>query len=189
MVDSLDVLSTLKVAYTIYTLIIISLFAWFGYSLVAKHKPKGIVRIPFYGYIAFLVFIGVSIHILTFNKVPWVEMDLKRDKIQSDRIFHISVANHQFKLPQERIIIECGEKALFEVESYDLTYGFGLFRQDGTMLFQMQVVPGSRNDLLWQFHKNGVYDIRSTEYSGPKGAQMVVKNAVEVRGCDVSEKS
>ncbi len=189
MADSLDVLSTLKVAYTIYTIVIISLFAWFSYSLVAEHKPKGIVRVPFYGFIALLVFVGVSIHILTFNKVPWVEMDLKRDNIKSDKVFHIEVANHKFKLPQEKMIIECGEKALFELSSDDLTYGFGLFRQDGTMVMQMQVVPGSRNDLLWQFHKNGVYDIRSTEYSGPKGAGMLVKKAVEVRGCDVSEKS
>ena len=189
MTDSLDVLSTLKVAYTIYTLIIISLFAWFAYSLVAEHKPKGIVRIPFYGYIAFLVFIGISIHILTFNKVPWVEMDLKRDDIKSDQIFHISMADHKFNFPKEKMIIECGQKILFEVVSDDLTYGFGLFRQGGTMVFQMQVVPGSRNDLLWQFHKNGIYDIRSTEYSGPKGAKMFEDNVVEVRGCDVSEKS
>ena len=189
MADSLDVLGTLKVAYTIYTLVIISLFAWFAYSVNAKHKPKGIVRIPFYGYIALLVFVGVSIHILTFNKVPWVEMDLKRAEIEADKIFHISVAEHKFQFPEERLIIDCEQKALFEVESKDLTYGFGLFRQDGTMVFQMQVVPGSRNDLLWQFHKNGVYNVRSTEYSGPKGAQMFVKDVVEVRGCDVSEKS
>jgi cytochrome c oxidase subunit 2 len=36
------------------------------------------------------------------------------------------------------------------------------------------------NDILWQFDKPGVYSIRSTEYSGPKGAQMIVENAVEV---------
>ncbi len=189
MADSLDVLFVLKFGYTAYALAIISLFAWFGYSLVAKEKPKGFVRVPFYGFIAALVIVGVSIHILTFNKIPWVEMDLKRDGIENDIVFHIEVADHQFKLPKDKMVIECGNKALFELNSLDLTYGFGLFRQDGTMVFQMQVVPGSRNDLLWQFHKNGVYNIRSTEYSGPKGAKMFVKDAVEVRGCDVSEKS
>jgi cytochrome c oxidase subunit 2 len=68
------------------------------------------------------------------------------------------------------------------VTSRDLTYGFGLFRQDNSMLFQMQVVPGHRNDILWQFGKPGIYTIRSTEYSGPKGAAMVMKDAVEVVG-------
>ena len=51
----------------------------------------------------------------------------------------------------------------------DLTYGFGLFRPDNSMVFQMQVVPGHRNDILWQFDRPGVYTIRSTEYSGPAG--------------------
>ena len=64
--------------------------------------------------------------------------------------------------------------------SADLTYGFGLFRADHSMLFQMQVVPGHTNDILWQFDKPGVYTIRSTEYSGPAGLDMTVKDAVVV---------
>ena len=53
------------------------------------------------------------------------------------------------------------------------------------MVFQMQVVPGHRNDILWEFDKNGVYTIRSTEYSGPKGVFMIIEDAVEVSGCEV----
>ena len=78
------------------------------------------------------------------------------------------------------MVINVGEKALFDVKSNDLTYGFGIFRSDNSMVFQMQVVPGHRNDILWQFNKPGIYTIRSTEYSGPKGAQMIVPDAVEV---------
>jgi len=44
----------------------------------------------------------------------------------------------------------------------------------------MQVVPGHRNDILWHFDREGVYTIRSTEYSGPKGVFMIKKDAVEV---------
>jgi len=66
------------------------------------------------------------------------------------------------------------------VKSEDLTYGFGLFREDNSMLFQMQVVPGHKNDVIWHFDRPGVYSIRSTEYSGPRGARMIVKDAVEV---------
>ncbi len=51
------------------------------------------------------------------------------------------------------------------------------------MLFQMQVVPGHRNDILWQFDRAGVYTIRSTEYSGPAGIHMVLKDVVVVT-CD-----
>jgi cytochrome c oxidase subunit 2 len=44
----------------------------------------------------------------------------------------------------------------------------------------MQVVPGHPNDILWQFDKPGVYTIRSTEYSGPDGWNIVLKDAVVV---------
>jgi cytochrome c oxidase subunit 2 len=44
----------------------------------------------------------------------------------------------------------------------------------------MQVIPGHRNDLLWKFEKPGVYTIRSTEYSGPKGVDMIIRNSFEV---------
>jgi cytochrome c oxidase subunit 2 len=89
-----------------------------------------------------------------------------------------------FKLPSEKLLIDCNDLVLFDVTSNDLTYGFGLFRQDNTMVFQMQVIPGHKNDVLWQFTKPGLYTIRSTEYSGPKGAMMIVKDAVEVRACE-----
>jgi len=91
-------------------------------------------------------------------------------------------------LPSEKLHIHVGEKVLFDVTSNDLTYGFGLFRSDNSMLFQMQVVPGHRNDILWQFNQSGVYTIRSTEYSGPKGVFMIEKDAVEVVGCDEPSK-
>ena len=44
----------------------------------------------------------------------------------------------------------------------------GVFRADHTLVAQMQVVPQSRNDLMWKFGKNGTYYVRSTEYSGPE---------------------
>ena len=63
----------------------------------------------------------------------------------------------------------------------DLTYGFGVFRADDTMVFQMQVVPGHKNQVLWVFTEPGTFGIRSTEYSGPKGVGMVLDNVLEVR--------
>ena len=88
------------------------------------------------------------------------------------------------------MVINCKEQVLFDVTSEDLVYGFGLFRKDNTMVMQMQVNPGSRNDILWTFNQNGIYDLMSTEYSGPKGNDMFVKDAVEVIGCEnISQKN
>ena len=82
------------------------------------------------------------------------------------------------------MIIECNDMALFDVTSNDLTYGFGVFRQDNSMVFQMQVVPGHRNDILWTFTNPGIYTIRSTEYSGPKGVFMIEKDVIKVLDCE-----
>jgi cytochrome c oxidase subunit 2 len=66
------------------------------------------------------------------------------------------------------------------------------------MAMQMQVNPGTdvngileSNDILWTFRHNGVFDLTSTEYSGPKQYDehgkdlMRVNNFLEVTGCKV----
>jgi cytochrome c oxidase subunit II len=180
MADSNDVLNGLILVYTLYAIAIISVVTWFAYKITTKGEAKHIKPGIFYTWVGFLIVLGVSIHIFTYNTIPWSPMDMNRKEIKADRVFNISVAKHKFQLPEKRIMIKIHEKVLFNVRSEDLTYGFGLFRNDNTMVFQMQVIPGHNNDLLWQFDKPGVYSIRSTEYSGPEGAQMIEKDAVEV---------
>jgi len=181
MVDSQVVLWGQTIAYTCYALAIILLIGWFGFKITrqGKNESKAPTRL-FYSFVCVLIVAGVSLHIITFNTIPWASMDINRSEIKADKVFDIQVVNHKFILPADKLIIHVGEKALFKVTSADLTYGFGLFRANNSMVFQMQVVPGHMNDVLWQFDKPGVYSIRSTEYSGPKGAQMIVPDAVEV---------
>ncbi len=187
--SSIELLAFHNVAYSIYAFLIISIIAWFGYNLTQKSKAKSFVRIPFYGYIAFLVIGGVGHHIFTYNTIPWVSEDIGRNHIQADQTFNFEIKDHKWILPKEKINIKCEQKVLFKVKSDDLTYGFGLFRQDGTLAMQMQVDPGSENDILWTFNHNGVFDLTSTEYSGPAQYDeegndlMKVKKLVTVTGC------
>jgi len=170
-------------------MLIISVIAWFGYNLTRK-EAKSVVRIPFYWYIAFLVIAGVGHHIFTYNAIPWVSEDITRHSITPDATYKFSIEKHKWTLPQEKIVIQCGQRVKFDVESKDLVYGFGLFRQDGTLVMQMQVNPGVSNDILWTFNHNGVFDLTSTEYSGPAQYDeegndlMKVEKLVEVVGCD-----
>jgi len=180
MVDSNIVLTGQTFAYTFYVLAILAVMGWFAYKVTRDGNSKEIKPIVFYSFVGFLVLMGVSLHIVTHETIPWKPMDLNRAEIVPDRVFNIEVANHQFDLPAEKLLIKTNEKVLFNVTSADLTYGFGLFRKDNTMVFQMQVIPGHLNDILWQFDRPGVYSIRSTEYSGPKGTRMIVEDAVEV---------
>jgi cytochrome c oxidase subunit 2 len=180
MVDSNMVLTGQTIAYTIYCIVIILLVVWFARKVTDKGKGKGVKPALFYTFVGFLTVLGVSLHIITYNTIPWSKVDLNRSDYKPDKAFNITVKNHQFYLPSEKMVINVDETVLFDVKSEDLTYGFGLFREDNSMLFQMQVVPGHRNDVLWKFDRPGIYSIRSTEYSGPKGALMIVRDAVEV---------
>lgn len=180
MVDSNMVLTGQTFAYTFYVLAIMLLMAWFAYKVTKSDGSKEIKPALFYSLVSFLVLLGVSLHLVTHETIPWKPLDLNRAEITPDKIFNITVADHKFILPSEKLIINTNDKVMFNVKSEDLTYGFGLFRQDNSMMFQMQVLPGHNNDILWHFDRPGVYTIRSTEYSGPKGIGMIEKDVVEV---------
>jgi cytochrome c oxidase subunit 2 len=181
MVDSSVVLWGQTIAYTCYCVAIILLVGWFAWRVTKTGKSGKVKPALFYSFVGLLVVLGVSLHIVTYNTIPWTPVDLARDEHKPDKTFIITVEDHQFKLPAPVMEINVNELVKFDVTSNDLTYGFGLFRQDNSMIFQMQVVPGHRNDILWRFTKPGVYSIRSTEFSGPKGYQMIVKDAVIVK--------
>jgi cytochrome c oxidase subunit 2 len=152
--------------YTFYAFFIIAVIAWFAFNLTRK-EAKSLFSIPFYWYLAFLVIAGVGHHIFTYNAIPWVSEDIARHEIKPDKVFDIEIAQHEWKLPQKPMVIKQGEKVLFNVDSKDLTYGFGLFRKDGSLVMQMQVVPHHKNDIIWTFNECGTFDLTSTEYSGP----------------------
>jgi cytochrome c oxidase subunit 2 len=180
MVDSSVVLNGQATAYTIYAIVIMMLMAWFAFKITRKGKAGILSDKLFTILVIALAVLGVSLHIATSTTIPWVSIDLNRDNITPDKVVEITVAKHEFILPEEKITAKAGDLVLFDVTTEDLTYGFGIFREDNTLVCQMQVVPGHRNDLLWKFEKPGIYTIRSTEYSGPKGHKMIIKNAIEI---------
>lgn len=181
MVDSTVVLWGQTMAYSFYCLAIIILVGWFAFK-ITKPKKKGtsLRNGLFYAFVSMLVILGVSLHIITYNTIPWTPIDLDRSSVTPDKVFNITAENHQFRLPEEKLLVYCGEQVLFNVTSNDLTYGFGLFRPNNSMVFQMQVVPGHKNDIIWQFDKPELLTIRSTEYSGPAGVDMIVEDAVQI---------
>lgn len=193
--NSAELLSFHWVAYSIYAAMIISVIAWFGYNLTRK-DAKSVFRLPFYTYMAFLVAGGVGHHIFTYNTIPWVSQDITRHEITPDATYKFEIKDHKWIGLPKKITVQCGQTIEFDARSRDLVYGFGLFRQDGSLVLQMQVNPGTDvngildpNDILWTFNHNGVFDLMSTEYSGPDQYDengkdlMFVKNLVEVVGC------
>lgn len=182
-IDSTTVLWGQTIMYTAYCLVIISLVGWFAMRVTKPAgAPSRISTKIFYTWVGFLAVLGVSLHLITYNTIPWVADDLHGNPNYAAS-YDITVGNHEWQLPEQQLQVPCNELVQFSVTSTDLTYGFGLFRPDDSMVAQMQVVPGSENKLLWTFNNDGVYSIRSTEYSGPEGYEMVVPDAVHVTGC------
>jgi len=174
------VLNGQTVAYTIYVLAIFSVMGWFAYRVTRTNPGDGVRPRWFWTFFVMLVIAGVSLHLLTHYTIPWKEVDIRSAEITPDQSFNIRVANHQFHFPADKLVIKKGQYVRFDVRSDDLTYGFGLFRPNNSMLFQMQVVPGHSNQIVWHFDEPGTFTVRSTEYSGPNGVDMIKKDAVVV---------
>lgn len=128
----------------------------------------------------FLIVVALAFNVITLSPlVPWQSWLLWSQPTPEQR-FSIDMENYQIYLPPQGIEVRADEYVEFTATSRDVTYGFGVFRQDGTMIFQMQVVPGRENKIIWKFDAPGAYNVRSTEYSGPQHPQMFVKNAIRV---------
>ena len=184
MIGSDTVLWGQAIIYTIYVLAIMLLVGWFAYS-ITREGPSKVNPKFFYSFVGSLVVIGVSLHVVTYSTIPWTKVDLHGNEYPAAKTYAIVMQDHKFRLPSPKLEVPCGQVAEFNVVSNDLTYGFGVFRPDHSMVFQMQVVPwNDHNTIKWTFPENGDFTIRSTEYSGPVGSQMILDNAIHVTGCE-----
>jgi len=86
---------------------------------------------------------GVGHHIFTYNAIPWVSQDIMRHNVKPDAAYKFEIKNHKWVNMPQHVDVKCGQTIKFDVRSKDLVYGFGLFRQDGTLAMQMQVNPGT----------------------------------------------
>lgn len=127
----------------------------------------------------FLIGIFIVVNIITLSPiVPWQRWMLW-DKPQPAKTVDVSYANYVITMDTP-LEIKKGEFVAFNATSSDVTYGFGVFRKDNSMMFQMQVMPGIENKITWKFDETGWFDVRSTEYSGPKHSDMHLVDVIHV---------
>lgn len=128
----------------------------------------------------FLVVVFLIVNVITLSPVvPWQRWNLW-GRPEADKRVEISFENYQISLPAGGVEINQNDLVEFVATSKDVTYGFGVFRPNGKMMFQMQVVPGYENTIRWKFDETGTYSVRSTEYSGPRHSDMLVADAIRV---------
>ncbi len=131
-------------------------------------------------WLVLLLAVAMAFNAVTLSPlVPWQEWLLWSRPTPEVRV-PIRYGNYAIELPAQGIEVGVNRYVEFVATSADVTYGFGVFRPDGTLVFQMQVLPGHENRILWKFAALGTYDVRSTEYSGPRHSDMFVANAIHV---------
>ena len=169
--------------YIFYILCVSGFFIWFLRKISVPNSSQALSSSEtggegrFFFWVVLFVLIG---HIITISPlVPWQKWRLWESP-EVKEVFHISVSNYQFVLPSSPMRVPQGEFVQFILTSGDVTYGFGVFDKKGQMLFQLSVLPGYENKYVWKFDQSGSYDIRSTEYSGPKHSSMFIADALVV---------
>ncbi|OGO17564.1 MAG: hypothetical protein A2Z15_08450 [Chloroflexi bacterium RBG_16_50_11] len=131
-------------------------------------------------WLGILILIAIAFNAFTLSPlIPWQEWRLWSNP-EPDKSFAVEFGDYEINLPATGIQAKVGEYVEFIATSRDVTYGFGVFQPDGKLVFQMQVIPGHENQFLWKFEAPGRYDIRSTEYSGPRHPEMFIQGAIEI---------
>ena len=69
--------------------------------------------------------------------------------------------------------IKVGTPVEFLITSTDVNHGFGLYTRGGTLLRQIQIVPGQTQTLVHTFTKPGTYEVLCLEFCGAKHHEMV----------------
>jgi cytochrome c oxidase subunit 2 len=129
-------------------------------------------------YVLIVVFVIVNAVTLS-SLIPWQTWQIWQ-KPNPSQVVNVTYDNYVITMDTP-VEIKAGEYVQFSATTADVTYGFGVFRKDHSMVFQMQVLPGRTNVITWKFDEPGMYDVRSTEYSGPKHSEMFVPDAIEVK--------
>ncbi len=129
-------------------------------------------------YVLIVVFVIVNAVTLS-SLIPWQTWQIWQKPTPS-QVVNVAYDNYVITMDTP-VEVKAGEYVQFAATSADVTYGFGVFRKDHSMVFQMQVLPGRTNVITWKFDEPGMYDVRSTEYSGPKHSDMFVPDAIEVK--------
>ena len=103
------------------------------------------------------VLIGVFllVNIITLSPlVPWQKWLLWGDPTPQ-KSFDVEFEDYQIRLPAGGMRGQGRRVCRVHGDLPDVTYGLGVFRQDGTMVFQMQVLPGHENRIVWKFDAAG----------------------------------
>ncbi len=130
---------------------------------LAKYEKHWVV-------IILVIFIAFSISTIAYLPYPYAHSNVK-----PDLIVHVQAPQFAWCLTNEsywgtncasEYQIPSGSTVEFETNSSDTTHGFGVYDPGGSIIFQVQVMPGFINNITYTFSQPGIYFIRCLEFCG-----------------------
>jgi cytochrome c oxidase subunit II len=135
-----------------------------GYShALAKYEKHWVIGI-------IIIFVVFSVSTLAYLPYPYAHPNVHPTMIvdvQAQQFSWCLEAN--FTTPPSCVTnypIPVGNTVLFNVTSIDVTHGFGVYDSQGAIIFQVQVMPGYYNNIMYQFTTPGTYYVRCLEFCG-----------------------
>jgi len=108
---------------------------------------------------------------------PWPHAAAASGEAGPDEILvTASSAQWYWELSQESVPV--GTPIHFAVTSTDVNHGFGVYDEAGTLLTQVQAMPGYVSHLAYTFEQPGVYRLLCLEYCGLAHHDMVAELTV-----------
>ena len=89
--------------------------------------------------------------------------------------FDVRVTGVQFAWAIDPPEVRADRPVEFQIGSRDVNPGFGVYSPHGTLLTQVQVIPGKTQKLVWTFHETGTYKILCLEFCGAGHHEMVAE--------------
>ena len=130
---------------------------------LAKYEKHWVVGI-------IIIFIVFSVSTLGYLPYPYAHSNIKPTMIVDVQAQQFNwCLESQWTQPPTCVAnypIPVGNTVLFNVTSIDVTHGFGVYDSAGAILFQVQVMPGFYNDIMYQFTTPGTYYVRCLEFCG-----------------------
>ncbi|HXQ29664.1 MAG TPA: hypothetical protein VN848_10375 [Gemmatimonadales bacterium] len=110
----------------------------------------------------FLVAFGV-VFAVSLRAYPYFQF---RSRSIGAPVVTVQVWGAQWTWDLSQRILPKGVPVEFVVQSQDVNHGFAIYSPDGTLLTQVQAMPGYANHLIYRFSEPGSYVVRCLEYCG-----------------------
>lgn len=145
------------------------LITWLGNY--RSHEPLPQAEVTAAGYAIrrywfwFTLAVAIIVFAVTIPQFPYS----KAAAAANARHYAVFAQQYGFTLPAT---VPRNTPIVFDVTSKDVNHGFGIYRPDGTVISQVQAMPGYVNHLQVTFTVPGHYTVRCLEYCGIAHAAM-----------------